>query len=78
MSTPPIDMARLAEIKRHLSEATPGPLTRDCGGRIFALIDGEEMQIGEAYASGDARLWRHAARDVQWLLDQVERLAGVG
>lgn len=70
------DQQRLAEIERHLSEATLGTHQRDCGGRIFATIDGEEMQIGEAYAAGDARLWRHAATDIRWLLDEVKRLSG--
>jgi len=70
------DPQRLAEIERHLSEATPGTHRRDCGGRIFAVVDGEEMQIGEAYATGDARLWRHAAADIRWLLDEVRRLSG--
>lgn len=69
------DLQRLAEIERHLSEATPGMHERDCGGRIFAVVDGEEVQIGEAYCAGDARLWRHAATDIRWLLDEVRRLA---
>lgn len=61
------------EIERHLVGATPGTHQRDCAGRIFANIDGEEMQIGEAYAQGDARLWRHAAADICWLVDELKR-----
>ena len=68
------DMDRLLEIERHLSEATPGTHERDCGGRIFSKINGEELQIGEAYAAGDARLWRHAGEDIVWLLQEVRRL----
>jgi hypothetical protein len=64
---------RLAEIERHLSDATPGTHRRDCAGRIFATIGGEELQIGEAYAEGDARLWRHAADDIRWLMDELQR-----
>ncbi len=71
-----MDEKRLLEIERHLSEATPGTHERDCGGRIFALVDGETVQIGEAYAEGDARLWRHAYSDIRWLLDEVRRLSG--
>lgn len=65
--------ARLAEIERHLADATPGTHRRDCAGRIFATMDGEELQIGEAYAEGDARLWRHAATDIRWLVDELKR-----
>jgi hypothetical protein len=57
---------RLAEIERHLADATQGSHRRDCGGRLFAVVDGEEVQIGEAYAEGDARLWRHAYTDIRW------------
>lgn len=71
----PLDTARLREIERHLQDATPGTHVRDCGGRLFAQVDGEEVQIGEAYSVGDARLWRHAATDIRWLLAEVARLA---
>ena len=64
---------RISEIERHLADATPGTHRRDCAGRIFATIDGEELQIGEAYAEGDARLWRQAAADTRWLLDELKR-----
>ena len=74
-SQAPRDTARLREIERHLLDATPGTHVRDCGGRLFAQVDGKEVQIGEAYSVGDARLWRHAAADIRWLLDEVARLA---
>jgi len=72
---PQPNQERLLEIERHLNEATPGTHVRDCAGRIFAQLDGQEMQIGEAYSVGDARLWRHAAADIRWLLDEVARLS---
>lgn len=71
-----VDEGMLAEIERHLSESTPGPIQRDCGSRLYAVVEGEaeECQIGEAFSAGDARLWRHAGTDIRYLLSEVRRL----
>lgn len=65
----------LAKIEAALAGATSGPLERDCAGRLFAMVDGEEVQIGEAFAEGDARLWRHAGDNLRDLLAEVSRQA---
>lgn len=67
------DNPRIARILNRLRDSTPGPLRRDCGNRIF-MDDADELQIGEAFSEGDARLWKNARDDILYLLGLIELL----